>query len=404
MKSRCNECHVIGEGVVMTRILQMGRVAGFAVLFVVGCESRGASRDDGIGLDGNVAWTAVSDAAAPGFDGWISGGDAVADAPPASSFGSDGSLAKDGESSASDGSLVRGEESCELTAGPFEHIYDPSPSSATPWYINDHTIVRGPDGQWHLFGITHEEPSAPQDERVFAHATSPTLTTPTWTRRPPAMVVDEASGERVLWAPYVLLVDRVYHMFYGAGGDSDRFQIRHATSSDLWAWTRDPRPLFTDGFHARDPFVIRVGSQWVMYYTATSEPAGGNHVVAYRTSDNLVDWSERSIAYRDEATGTFAGNTESPYVLARQEGYYLFIGPRARGLDPVVVEPDNKDYDSTEVFFSGDPFRFDSPPLARFPAHAAELVEDLDGKLWMTRCGWGRGGVYIAPLAVHCKS
>jgi beta-fructofuranosidase len=31
--------------------------------------------------------------------------------------------------------------------------------------------------------------------------------------------------------------------------------------------------------------VKRVGEQWVMYYTATDDPAGGHHVVAYRTSE-----------------------------------------------------------------------------------------------------------------------
>lgn len=294
------------------------------------------------------------------------------------------------------------ELACGLTAGPFVRIYDPSPSPNLPWYINDHTIVRGPDSQWHLIGITHEEPLAPDEEREFAHATSPTLATPTWTRRAPSMVVDEASGERVLWAPYVLLVDGLYHMFYCAGGEHEAFQIKHATSKDLWGWTRDQQPLFTDGVDARDPFVLRIGAQWVIYYTANSEPTGGNHVVAYRTSDDLVHWSSRSIAYRDPTSGTIGGNTESPYVLARPEGYYLFIGPRGSSSD--IVGPSDKHYDATAVFFSHNPFHFESVPMGLFPAHAAEIVEDLDGSLWITRSGWERGGVFIAPLTAQCRS
>ena len=31
-------------------------------------------------------------------------------------------------------------------------------------------------------------------------------------------------------------------------------------------------------------------------------------------------------------------------------------------------------------------------------SHAAEVVRDLDGKWYVSRCGWGEGGVYLAPL------
>ncbi len=289
-------------------------------------------------------------------------------------------------------------EPCMPSVGSFMHIYDPTPApGAKPWYINDHTIVRGPDQQWHLIGITHEEPSFPDDERELAHATSPTLTTATWTRLPSALTVDEGAGETVLWAPFVLPVEGVFHMFYCAGGDPKGidFQIKHATSTDLKTWQRDPEPLFRDGSFARDPFVIRIGERWVMYYTTARSPQGGkrsSHVVAYRTSDDLLHWSERAFAYVDPGPPGFgAGNTESPYVVARPEGYYLFIGPR------------DEDYDKTQVFFSRDPLHFESgKPLASFPAHAAEIVQDLDGSQWMTRCGWARGGVYIAPLRWSC--
>ena len=62
-----------------------------------------------------------------------------------------------------------------MSAGEFVPIYDPSVGEDEPWYINDHTFVRGPDGTWHMFGITHAEPADPLDERHFAHATAPAL-------------------------------------------------------------------------------------------------------------------------------------------------------------------------------------------------------------------------------------
>ena len=119
-------------------------------------------------------------------------------------------------------------------------------------------------------------------------------------------------------------------MFYAGGGpDNADYAINLATSPDLETWTRHPDgPLFRDGYDARDPFVIRIDDQWVMYYTATSEPAGGNHTVMYRTSDDLIHWGERQTAFTDPEVGTWGGGTESPFVVQRDDGWYLFIGPR----------------------------------------------------------------------------
>ncbi|WP_394838338.1 family 43 glycosylhydrolase [Pendulispora rubella] len=275
----------------------------------------------------------------------------------------------------------------EVTSDPFFRIYDPSAGESEPWYINDHAFIRGPDGTWHLFGITHTEPAAPLDEKSFAHATSPSLADGPWQKQPPALVADPAYGETLLWAPYILLHEGTYYMFYCAGSeDHARYRIRLATSTDLWTWTRAPEPLFEDGFDARDPMVIRVGDRWVMYYTATLEPSGGAHVVAYRTSKDLHHFGERRIAFRDPSSGTFGGPTESPFVVARDGGYYLFIGPRDA-------------YSSTAVYFSDDPFHFEpSQRVGAIASHAAEVVQDADGTWYASAAGWGQGGVYLARL------
>jgi arabinan endo-1,5-alpha-L-arabinosidase len=36
--------------------------------------------------------------------------------------------------------------------------------------------------------------------------------------------------------------------------------------------------------------------------------------------------------------------------------------------------------------------------VGHFPAHAAEIVQDTDGKWYVSRAGWGQGGLYLAPL------
>lgn len=281
---------------------------------------------------------------------------------------------------------------CTPRSGRFVRIFDQSVGEWWPWHINDHSIVRGPDGLFHMFGITHPEPPDPFAEVRFAHATSPKLTARPWKKLPIALTADFSLGETVLWAPHVIEHEGLYYMFYCAGGeDHSAFQIKLATSRDLKTWQRQGT-LFSDGYEARDPNVIRIGDQWVMYYTATSAPAGGHHVVATRTSPDLVHWSERSIAYEDAAFGTGAGPTESPFVVAREEGFYLFIGPR------------NWNYSLTEVFFSTDPFHFEGPAIAKIPAHAPEVVNDLDGRQYITHCGFFQGGLYLAPLSWDCSA
>ncbi|MFI9403803.1 glycosyl hydrolase family 32 [Nocardia sp. NPDC052316] len=272
-----------------------------------------------------------------------------------------------------------------VTAGAFVQVYEVPTGLLAQWYINDHTFVHR-DGTWHLFGITHTKPADPDNEVVFAHATAPTLHGP-WVKQPSVLRAQPGEDQH-LWAPHIVFDEGTYYMYFATGGaDRAGAAINLATSQDLYTWQRADEPLFTDGYEARDPMVTRVGDQWVMYYTATSEPTGGNHVVAYRTSSDLRTWSQTrsGIAYTDPTTGTGAGNTESPFVMRHGSYWYLFIGPRPH-------------YTSTEVFFSPDPFHFAPTDNAgRIAAHAAEIVQDGDG-YWASSAGINSDGVSIAPL------
>jgi beta-fructofuranosidase len=292
-----------------------------------------------------------------------------------------------------------------ITAGPFERIYDPSVGEAERWYINDHTFIRDRAGIWHLIGITHAEPFFPKDELHLAHATAPSLRGP-WTKQPFALSTDPAAGETHLWAPHVIDHDGRYWMFVCAGGASpSEYRIHLATSDDCTRWTRHPEnPLIVDGFEARDPMVLRVGDRWVMYYTATTEPGGGHHIIAAAESDDLVHWSGRHTVYTDELVGSYGGPTESPFVVERGGRFLLFMGPSrfgeamarlGRGEDPDWASI----YSTTLVLASDDPLRFDrADEVARIEAHASEVVVDEQGDTWISHCGWGQRGVYLAPL------
>lgn len=281
-----------------------------------------------------------------------------------------------------------------VASGPFGRIYDPGLGESAPWYLNDHCFIRAEDGSWHLFGITHAEPADASTEVLFAHATAPKLHGP-WTKHEPAMRVDKDYGETHLWAPHVIHTEGTYYMFYAGGGtDHSHTQINLATSQDLFQWTRHPGgTLFRDGYEARDPMVLRVGDRWVMYYCATDDPSGGNHVVAYRTSADLVHWGERQIAFTSPDTGTGGGNTESPFVVCDGQAYYLFIGPAG-----AYVNGQNS-YICTDVFASDDPFHFlRDQRVGRIAAHAAEVIQDDGGEWYVSHAGWGQGGVHLAAL------
>ncbi|MEV4755500.1 FG-GAP-like repeat-containing protein [Micromonospora sp. NPDC049559] len=275
-----------------------------------------------------------------------------------------------------------------VAAGSFVRVYDPSVGESRAWYYNDHTMVRDvATGTWHVYAITHAEPAAPIDEKNFGHATAPTPNGP-WTKQPFALTADPAAGESHIWAPYVVHDNGRYYMFYAAGTpDHTAYRMHLATSTDLYHWTRSAaNPLFTDGWDARDPMVVRVGGLWVMYYTANRTPQGGNFQVAYRTSPDLEHWSAKQVAFEHPQTGTGGGPTESPFVVFRDGWWYLSVCCEAG-------------YRDTRVYRSRDPFRFSVADLAgRIDAHAAEIVTEPNGNTWVTSAGWGQGGLWVAPL------
>ena len=177
-------------------------------------------------------------------------------------------------------------------------------------------------------------------------------------------------------------------MFICAGNNSGHnYKIHLLTSIDLWRWERGPyNPLLIDGFDGRDPMVMRLASEWVMYYTATSKPEGGNHIVASVTSKDLRHWGNRRVVFTHTREGTFGGPTESPFVVRRGQSFYLFVC----------------DGGTINVYLSKDPFQWDMKnQVGTIYAHASEVVRDTDGKWFVSHAGWERGGLSLAPLIWH---
>ncbi len=278
-----------------------------------------------------------------------------------------------------------------VEAGKFTEIFDPKAGEKEPWCINDHTFIRGRDGTWHVFGITHILPVnfARDPGKNLLHATAKTLTQIPWHKEPFAVTADwEKYGEWLFWAPHVIEHRGLYYMFVCAGNNrGHQYKIQLLTSHDLWHWERSPaNPLLTDGFDARDPNVLLDDKEWILYYTATSTPEGGHHLVASVTSKDLIHWAGRTVVFTHPQQGTFGGPTESPFVVRRGKSYYLFAC----------------DGGTIKAYLSSTPFHWTySDHVGVIYAHASELVRDTDGKWYISHAGWEHGGLSLAPLTWH---
>jgi beta-fructofuranosidase len=303
----------------------------------------------------------------------------------------------------------------------LKSTYDPGTSAG--WFFNDHTYIKDDTGKWHLFGITDDDPLDVEASDQFGHATATSLTGP-WTTVTRYALTTRDDGpscsglakagcyrESHLWAPHIIKSGTKYYMFYSGGnaktdaaGNRIRTQeeINLATATSLnGPWTRDPGgPLFLDGYEARDPMVLNVNGTWVMYYTATADPYNDSqHVVAYRTSTDLVNWSASRLGnvFTDVGDiGTDAGGTESPFVVDRVIGgthyYYLFLGPRPYEL---YLPPD---YPGTDVYVSTQWNSFDPQKQAgHLGVHAAEVVND-SGAYYVSDAGWEKDNVSLFNL------
>ena len=288
------------------------------------------------------------------------------------------------------GSQVGDDPTPPFSVGTFIPIYDPAENEPEPWCLNDHCFVKGPDGRWHLFGITHVKPfdHAIDPGTRLAHATAGTLKG-AWRKESFALTADpDRHDEHLLWAPHVVERDDVFHLFVCVGArEGYAYAIHRYESDDLWTWRRTTHgPVVVDGLEARDPMVLLDSDRWICYYTATQRPDGGHFVVAAVTSDDLITWSARTEVFVHTRTGTFGGPTESPFVVRRGDRYYLFV----------------TDDDTVHVYASGDPLSWDPGDHAfAFTGHACEVTRDESGEWFISHVGWEQDGLWVAPLTWH---
>lgn len=241
-------------------------------------------------------------------------------------------------------------------------------------YVNDHTVVKCKDG-YRLIGITGFD-GKPSNERYFVNAYGASLDEP--------FIEDCKSVDTgtLAWAPCVIEKDNVYYMFYGPS------PTKLAVSIDLKEWMGyeiklNGNPLFA--VH-RDHFVLKVGDEYLMYAAGLYNGRGS---ISVMTSENLTDWNFCGYALtsgKDAPLTPAWGAFESPFVVKRDDGYYLFV---------TYTNSNQETYNDTFVFYSADAKNFgeyngekgEVLPIAKLKCHAGEVIEH-DGKYYITTCGW----------------
>jgi hypothetical protein len=258
------------------------------------------------------------------------------------------------------------------TSGPL------TPVIASKWFriveypdshLNDFCLFRDRRGTWHAIGILGTGTWA--SETTLFHSTGTSLSERFTNRRPlfdalPEWIGDRRSKNKApqKHAPFVIFNEGVYHMFYRRPNGTNL----HVTTRDPMRWPNRVELAFEEQ-DARDSCVIRVGRTFYHYSCqAMKVKAVWRSCVAVRVSEDLRSWSAAEPAHVDTSHVSKHSRMESPFVVARPEGYYLFI--RNRRFDNPAL---------TTVYFSQTPQRFPSGEKAWFAAlknvHAPEIVQ-----------------------------
>ena len=259
-------------------------------------------------------------------------------------------------------------------------------------YVNDHTLVKDDDGNWHLYGITSFGGSS-YDEKYFVHGVGKNL-------NEKFVEVGKTIDKGTLaWAPCVIKEGENFYMFYGPS------PTQLAISFDNQEWfgysvKMKNEPLM--GAH-RDHFVLKMeDGKYLMYVTGVHNQMGA---ISLFSSSNLIEWEFEGFALTSGEKAPLKpswGAMESPYVVKKDGLCYLFI---------TYTDCEAENYNDTLVFVSKDPKNFGeynggyggAIPITKLKAHAPEIVIE-NGEYYITTCGWSfmeiphKGAVSVAKL------
>jgi len=149
----------------------------------------------------------------------------------------------------------------------------------------------------------------------------------TWTKHGTVFSPGLAGEEEQVNHQYVLKDGSVYKMWY-SGYDGHNYRIFLATSLDGLAWTRQGMvmnlgsPGSPDDFYVYDPFVIKEGTLYRMWYSGND---GVNNRIMYTESTDGISWGARTVSLDLGPAGSLEDwHVDYPYVLVEGGGYHLW--------------------------------------------------------------------------------
>ncbi len=267
-----------------------------------------------------------------------------------------------------------------------------TPVIASPWYrliddpdhhLNDFCVFQAADGQWHALGIMGT--GTWQSERSLFHWTGVDLRSPFVMRSPILQETPARPAAPQKHAPFVVCRDGIYHLFYRRPPGT----ILHLQSAHPDEWIGLGETVFAEN-DARDVCIVSVDNVYHMYYCQLA-PVDGleRSCILLRRSRDLINWEDATIVHVDTARPATHSYLESPFVVQRPEGFYLFIRHRRQGDGTLTV-----------VLCSQRPDRFPSGREQWFAAlpdvHAPEIVID-DGRYYLFRVSGARHASPTAP-------
>ncbi len=225
----------------------------------------------------------------------------------------------------------------------------------TPANLNlaDFSIIKS-NGYFHLFfipRIPQGNPLFPGQEHWFGHAVSKNLDT--WTTVDPALLIEPNNyyESSHIWAPFIFQKDEFFYMIYT--GLSNEFSqvlcMAYSNDPDLKKWKRfDNNPITPiTGFnwhwlnnhkhtrHARDPHVICLGNDYIIYYTAMYK--NGCPAVGALYSKDLEKWDDIGpVLYRSMKQAIWL--PESVNVQKLSDGRWVLISSQTPGLEYYISD------------------------------------------------------------------
>ena len=296
----------------------------------------------------------------------------------------------------------------------------------------DHHIFFADDNKWHLWGCIRGTKAG----RILYHWRADKLTDTHWEKTGEILRSNQLFGEDMchinneewIQSPYVVKENGKYYMFYGGhstewdayGRAKDRLPYASAqlttsavrgqmclmTSEDGLNWKRYLNPegqsrLFSGPGETRDPMVLKSGKLWYIYSAGAviHHDEGPWAQVYVRVSDDLLHWSDYSVAHYDysiiDPEGKPQRNVwshECPFV-AEHEGYYY------------LLRTENYAKRRTHVYRSDNPKDFglgDKEAQAKYagilPVAAPEIIKDTEGNEYISSNHDLGGGTLLCKL------